>query len=253
MENEKNEKNSVIVTVPIYKTTLNSLEQFALDRTFRILAEREIIFTCPDGLDTSHYRGRYPSAKYIHFKKDYFSSVYDYSRLLLTIEFYAAFSTAQFLLIVQPDVYIFRDDLDHWTAQPFDYIGAPWPNGMHLNLQLGRYLTVGGKAVVTYVGNGGFSLRRVRKCIDLINEFPDIIGTFYSSGSNEDLFYSIVGQLSNDFILPNQVIAARFAIEIEPEHYYKIISGLAPMAVHAFERYSPAFWREKIGEWPEAK
>lgn len=246
----KKPPHSVVVAVPIYNVSLSDLEQFSLDQTFKILKDREIMFFCPDGLDITYYRGRYPTAKYVYFKKDYFVSVYDYSRLLLTKPFYEAFSNVEFLLIVQPDVYIFRDDLDYWTTQPFDYIGAPWPHGMQLNLKLGRYLRIGGKAVISYVGNGGFSLRRVQKCIDLIEEFPDVIDTFFKSGSNEDLFYSIVGQLSTSFILPNQIIASKFAIEVEPEHYYEISGELSPMGVHAFEKYAPEFWRARIGDWP---
>jgi hypothetical protein len=246
----KSGTNSVAVAVPIYKDSLSALEQFSLDQTFYILKDRETMFVCPDGLGITYYRRRYPAAKYVYFDKGYFASVYDYSRLLLSKPFYAAFSNFEFLLIVQPDVYVFRDDLDYWITQPFDYIGAPWPQGMQLNIMLGRYVPVGGKVVTSYVGNGGFSLRRVRKCIGLIDEFPDVIDTFVKSGSNEDLFYSIFGQLSTSFILPNQITASKFAIEIEPEHYQAITGELSPMGVHAFDKYAPNFWRSRIGDWP---
>jgi len=250
-EIKKNHNQSVIAAVPIFKEKLSKLEEFALDRTFKVLTEREIMFFCPDGLNISYYRRRFSNAKYIYFDKSFFSSVQDYSRLLLTKEFYDTFSASEFLLVVQPDVYIFRDDLDHWVSQPFDYIGAPWPHGMQLNLKLGRYLSVDGKAVISYVGNGGFSLRRTNQCKRLIEEFPDVIDTFFKSGSSEDLFFSIVGQLSSSFILPNQIVASKFAIEVEAEHYQKICGDVSPMGVHAFEKYSPEFWREKIGAWPD--
>jgi hypothetical protein len=251
VEIKKNHNQSVIAAIPIFKEKLSKLEEFALDRTFQVLIEREIFFFCPDGLNISYYRQRYPTAKYTYFEKSYFASVYDYSRLLLTKGFYDTFSNSEFLLIVQPDVYIFRDDLDYWVSQPFDYIGAPWPQGMQLNLKLGRYLSVNGKAVISYVGNGGFSLRRIQQCKRLIEEFPDVIDTFFKSGSNEDLFFSIVGQLSTHFIMPNQIIASRFAIELEAEHYQKICGDVLPMGVHAFEKYTPQFWRKKIGDWPD--
>ena len=138
----------VDVLIPIYKTALNAEEKFSVDRTFLVLPTYPIIFIAPEGMDISFYKEHYPTAEYQYFNAGYFKSVNDYSRLLVSEEFYQAFES-EFLLIVQPDVYLFYDGLPHWLNQPFDYIGAPWPNGLSLNINVGRFFYNGTGTPVT--------------------------------------------------------------------------------------------------------
>ncbi len=242
----------VDVLIPIYKTTFNVEEKFAVDRTFVVLPSYPISFIAPEGMDISFYQEHYPTAEYKYFSASYFSSVNDYSRLLVSEEFYQAFDS-EFLLIVQPDVYLFYDGLPHWLNQPFDYIGAPWPNGISLNINVGRFLYNGaGTPVTIYVGNGGFCLRRRKKCLSLLAEYRDVADWFIRSGSNEDLFFAFMGALSGDFVIPNQITASIFAMEIAPERFYAINGGKVPMGVHQYRQYSPHFWSQVIGKPEES-
>jgi len=98
-----------------------------------------------------------------------------------------------------------------------------------------------------HVGNGGFSLRRNQACIDLIREFPQALEYFVRTGSSEDLFFSIMGSLSSRWVLPNEMAAARFSLELKPEVYHAQMGGRAPMAGHAWWKYNPGYWLAQLG------
>jgi hypothetical protein len=236
----------VDIVIPIYKASFDVEEKFAIDQSFAVLSAYPIVFVAPQGLDISFYTTAYPNATFIYFEERYFKSVNDYSRLLVSDEFYEAFES-EFLLIVQPDVYLFHDDLPYWINSPFDYVGAPWPNGLSLNIKFGKFdLGGAGTPITVYVGNGGLSLRRRKKCMALITEHREIADWFIRSGSNEDLFFAFMGALSADFVIPNQITASLFALEVSPERFYTINGEKLPMGVHRYRDYSSDFWKPRI-------
>jgi hypothetical protein len=238
---------TVEIVIPIYKSDLNAEELFSVDRTFQVLSSHPLTFFAPAGLDVSFYAERYPIAKFKFFEKKYFASTQDYSRLLVQQGFYDAFADKEFLLIVQPDVYIFRDDLAQWLNSPYDYVAAPWPNGWSLNIKFGKFLISGeGLTITTYVGNGGFSLRRINKSKELILEYAEIANWFMQSGSAEDLFFSFMGALSINFNIPNQIKASLFSMERGAENFYHLNGGKLPMGAHAYAQYSQNFWQSHI-------
>ena len=81
---------------------------------------------------------------------------------MLSSEFYRRFSKFEYILIYQLDAFVFKDQLNYWCKKGYDYIGAPWFEGFHL--------TKTGVNIIG-VGNGGFSLRRVKTHIDLTGRF----------------------------------------------------------------------------------
>jgi hypothetical protein len=238
---------SVEILIPIYKPSLDADETFSVDRTFKVLSNYPITFFGPHGLNLEFYTAKYPSAKYKFFEKKYFDSVQGYSRLLLQDYFYAAFAEREFMLIVQPDVYLFKDDLALWLNEPYDYVAAPWPNGITLNIKFGKFLIgTEGRSFTVYVGNGGLSLRRIKTSRALIKEHDDIASWFIQSGSNEDLFFSFMGSLSLDFNMPNQIKASLFAMEVNPEYFFHLNGSRLPMGAHAYKQYSYDFWKQQI-------
>ena len=46
--------------------------------------------------------------------------------LMLSPFFYESFLDFKYVLIHQLDVFIFKDELNYWCNQNYDYIGAPW-------------------------------------------------------------------------------------------------------------------------------
>ncbi len=240
----------LIVLVPIYRPQMDPLEQYSLDVSLSILVERNIRFIGPKGMDFSLYATRYPTVPIIGFDDNIFSSIQAYNRLLLNTQFYQIFSDFEFMLILQTDAIILRDELDYWCGQPFDYIGAPWPDGLELFVNLGRFEGNNGRKVRAMVGNGGLSLRRIRKCIPLLNEFPEAIDFFNRSGSSEDLFFSFMGQLSSDFVIPNEITASMFSLELKPSNYVAVNGGELPMGGHAWWKHEPEFWRKLLNDAP---
>lgn len=234
--------SKVIVLVPIYKAELSELEQFSLGYSLETLAAREVRFMAPDSLDMSAHLARYPDIAVDRFADTCFTSVRDYSRLLMSRGFYERYASHEFMLILQTDAIVLRDDLDHWCTQPYDYVGAPWPNGIELDVRVDRFRGDAGRVVSTKVGNGGFSLRRSARCIELLDEFPEALWFFSETGSSEDLFFSLMGPLSERFTLPDEMTASRFSLELKPNEYLASNGGQLPMGGHAWWRYNMPFW-----------
>lgn len=240
-----------IVLVPIYKDRLDPLEQYSLDHSLAVLGgRRPVLFIGPEGLDISAYQARYAGMQFLAFPRESFASIPGYNRLLLSAGFYTRFLSYEYMLILQTDAILLQDDLDYWGAQPFDYVGAPWPDGVEILVNAGVFEGSRGKRTRAHVGNGGLSLRRVRKCLSLLQEFGDALDIFDRTGSSEDLFFSIMGGLSTDFILPNEVTASRFAMELKPSFYFAVNGGVAPMGGHAWWKYEPSFWQQRLPDMP---
>lgn len=230
-----------VIVIPIYKREFGALEQFSVDYSLSLIKGRHCVFVAPAGLDCGYYRDRYPQVGYEFFPAEYFTSIESYNRLLLNPDFYRRFIAHEFMLILQPDAILLRDDLDFWTAQPFDYIGAPWPDGVELTVRRDRFRE-NVRRVRALVGNGGLSLRRIGPCLALIDEFPETNAIFRQVGTNEDSFFSLLGQLSTNFIVPNEITASHFAMELKPEYYYAVNGNRYPMGVHAWGVVAPKFW-----------
>ena len=81
-----------------------------------------------------------------------------YNELLLSENFYTTFSAFKYILIYQPDSYVFRDELMEWCKEGYDYIGAPWLEDNDEQIKLNG------------VGNGGFSLRNIEKFLYIFSK-----------------------------------------------------------------------------------
>jgi hypothetical protein len=212
----------LIIVIPIYKATLDVWETFSLRRSVDTLPGRELVFIGPEGLDLSLYQQEYPQIPFIGFDPELFASIPGYNRLLLGKPLHERFADYEFMLILQTDAIILRDELDWWCEQPFDYVGAPWPQQYELMVELDRFVGDNRKHMKVSVGNGGLSLRRIAKCVALFDEFPDATRVFRHTGSSEDLFYSVMG----------------------------VNGGHLPMGAHAWWKYEPEFWRQHIPGMP---
>jgi hypothetical protein len=238
------------VLVPVYKADLDELEHYSLDQSLRVLKKRIIFFIAPENLDIAYYRKHFPGVPFIYFAPDSFASIVGYNRLLLSTAFYSRFVDYEFVLILQTDAIILRDELDDWTQSPFDYVGAPWPAGLDLFVHLDRFGGDYGRKIHVTVGNGGLSLRRTSKCIALINEFPVAVDVFNRTGSSEDLFFAYMGALSTKFIIPNEIVASHFSMELNPDYYLAVNGGQVPMGGHAWWKSAPEFWARHLPASP---
>jgi hypothetical protein len=234
------------VLIPIYKPALSPLEEFSVTHSLSFTDERECVFVAPEGLDLSYYRSLYPRLRFELFAPENFTSVESYSRLLLSPEFYKRFLAYEFILILQPDAILFRDDLDFWMDQGYDYIGAPWPDGIEITLWRDDFQGERRRRIRAHVGNGGLSLRRVKSCIGLMSEFPETHDAFVRSGTNEDSYFSLLGTQTDWFRLPDQIIASRFSIELRPEYYLSVNGHRIPMGSHGWSSVQPGLWLSRV-------
>jgi len=211
-----------------------------VDRAVAILRHGDWYLIAPQSLDMSFYEQRY-GKPIVRFPDAYFVSARSYSSLLLTDEFYAAFARYEYMLITHDDAYVLRDDLPHWLSRQYDYIGSPWPDGRD-SARPGIH----GHTVRAYVGNGGFSLRRIAACRHLLAEFREEAVEWSEKGWAEDMFFGVFGELSQQFVLPNMRVAAAFAWETSLPRMHDLCEGQLPMAIHAYLRKDPEFFMDTI-------
>jgi hypothetical protein len=240
--------SQVVVLVPIYQAQLSELEHFSLRHSLaKLQPGRPVRFIGPEDLDFSRYAADFPGVPFLPFDREAFASVQGYSRLLTSRAFYQRFAHYEFVLILQTDAILLKDELDVWCGRPYDYVGAPWPDAIEMFINLGKFEGAFGRKIRSHAGNGGLSLRRIKKCIGLLDEFPEAVEFFQRTGSNEDLFFGVLGSASLDFVIPNEFTAATFSLELKPEYYHGINGQRAPMGGHAWWRYNPAFWLDLLG------
>jgi uncharacterized protein DUF5672 len=138
----------VAVVVPVYRDTLTPDERVSIRHLDRYLGSYDRYLAMPErlsfGID-GYADKRFPDR--------FFTSKHNYSRLLLTREFYRAFSAYDYILIHQLDCLVLSDELRFWCGRGYDYIGA-----VHTIADL-----------PPCVGNGGFSLRRVASFLAVLN------------------------------------------------------------------------------------
>jgi hypothetical protein len=236
--------NSCAVTIPIYKPELTPQEHANVAASIRNLQGFDIYLFAPESLDIHYYESSLGLNKVVRFPNIYFDSIQGYSRLLLSDLFYESFQAYSHLLICQPDARVLKPELGFWIEQPYDYLGAPWPNGFELTLHPKEIDLPEGIKCKTFVGNGGFSLRNIKNCQALFAEYNSIRADWLQHGHAEDLFFGFVSTLSKKFRLPNLMIAATFSHETEPEYLYKLIGNQIPFGCHAHDSYAKSHWKK---------
>ena len=206
--------SAIAIVMPVYRPRLDDPVLATVDRAIAILQRGDWHLVAPMSLETSFYEKRYGKA-IVRFPDVCLGSLQKYNRLLLTDEFYATFAQYEYMLVIQDDVYVLRDDLAYWQARQFDYIGAPWPMGIESVLRMSHKPGIHGHTVTAYVGNGGFSLRRIAACRQLLAEFAEEAAWFRKHDNSEDMFFAVFGQFSQQFTLPKSARGCRVRLGVE--------------------------------------
>ena len=158
------ENTKICIVVPVYKefNLLSNQELISLRQLFKVLGGYKIFLVGPEKLQYDSYlreaKKQNVSLKVKRFSNKFFNSIKGYNRLMISADFYNKFKRFKYMLIHQPDAYVFRDELKYWCNKSYDYIGAPWFEGWHLS----------SSSKIYGVGNGGFSLRSISACIRLL-------------------------------------------------------------------------------------
>lgn len=190
---------SCVVIIPIYKNVPAREECASIRQTFRVLGRHDIVFVTHQDCRLDEYRkivsSEQGTMRVEFFDKGYFDSVQHYSDLCFSEGFYLRFRQYEYMLICQTDAWVFRDELDYWCGRGYDYIGAP----IYFPYSHTRFTQI-----FYGVGNGGFSLRRIQHCLDIIHANPNrvflkpgILAKIYWYGFlyNEDYTHDITKRL----------------------------------------------------------
>ncbi|WP_407429637.1 DUF5672 family protein [Arcticibacter sp.] len=259
-------KNKVAITIPFYKETLSDFEEISLKRCFEVLGKYPIIIFKPASLDLSWLVSKNSHIRLLNFHDSYFSDIQGYNRLMLSEHFYHQFLEFEYILIYQLDAFVFKDELMYWCSKNFDYIGAPWLTDYkypdifkrmkeHILQIIHIYFNIKEKSNSLYpslrqfrnsVGNGGFSLRRVKKFYDVCKNQKELIDYYNQNDHhffNEDVFFSLeINRKIKHLRIPNYKLAAKFAVETFPQVGLQINNHDLPFGCHDWDRFSD-FWR----------
>lgn len=242
-------------------------EKLALKHLDRFLSRYPRFFVAPHANEIA-----YPGFDRMLFPSHYFGSQEAHNRLLLSEEFYDAFSGFDYLLIHHLDSLVFADSLEDWCRKGFDLVAPPWIPGSDLPW-----------CKSPAVGNGGLSLRRVaafqnvlrsserwrtpefyrnRRASDrgwlpgaaralagwrfhfrFANGIRQEIDAHLRNRQNEDRFWWKYGRkYFPDFKIAPVDTALSFGFEANPRSCYELNGRRLPFGCHAWERYDKAFW-----------
>ncbi|MDR2534048.1 MAG: hypothetical protein LBC81_04655 [Tannerellaceae bacterium] len=255
------QENLVQVLIPVYKSDISVLEERSLRQVYAILGEVfPMVIVKPESLNVDLWIEKYPKLTAVSFPNACFDGVAAYNRLMLSAAFYERFSSAEYILIHQLDAWIFRNELEQWCVEGYDYIGAPWLKKPAYNLpvvsQIMRLCYLFDKFrgrpnkqdLYNKVGNGGLSLRKVQSHIRVANERASEINRFVSQKRshlfNEDVFWASVPEFS----YPDVNKSLRFSFDKYPRLSLKLTGGVLPFGCHGwYSRKMRRFWRDVIG------
>lgn len=154
------------------------------------------------------------------------------------------------MLLIQTDAALLHGDLEPWLQMQYSYIGAPWQGEDWLpEVQAyanKRWNLPTDTTPLPSVGNGGASLRRIDHFIRARLAYK-LKGAreadWLAAHRQEDVFWTqVLAPAMPFFQLPDVETAARFALETQlPSDENSL-----PMVVHAFRKYHPEYWVDKI-------
>ena len=255
--------HKIAVVIPFYKQHLTKYEKIALTQCFKILPKYPIFAIQPQHLTLPGEVNNYSLTKSICFANDFFVNIAGYNRLMLDAHFYKEFLDYDYILIYQLDAFVFKDDLEYWCNNGLDYIGAPWlrskdyPNILKAAVSSGlqflarrydikKHGLPSKKQFDNNVGNGGFSLRRVKAFYDICIVNREKIAAYNNRPThhyNEDAFWGIeVNRKKKILNIPDYKTALKFAFELAPARAYRLNDQQLPLGCHAWDKHID-FWR----------
>ena len=227
---------SITIVVPLYREFTLS-DTISLDRLFSLCSEKfNIVAVCPESFNKDI---KYNFSSIERFPDEYFKSTVTYSDLLESYTFWSRFSTYEYILIYQTDCFLIEDKIEKWASLGYDYIGAPivstnarWKNP-------------------PCVGNGGLSLRKASKFLDMVSSavFEKHKTELMESTNREyeDLYFLQTCSKFFKIDVPNFKLASMFACDMNPDILLGSKPKILPMGVHAFDKNIP-YWSKIIQE-----
>jgi len=260
--------SNAAIVIPIYKEfdNLSKTERKLLSKIKNVFVNRKIFIVLPKSLNKSFQS--YEQFQAISFDDYFFENKFSYSKLLCRKEFYQAFNNFDYVQLIQPDCWVFEDKINHFANLGLDYIGAPWMEGGFDGFPQKK---------LWKVGNGGFSLRRVKTFLSILDEIENspkgrmrvfnshkkgMVGIIKNFGirnnlkhyikeaPGEDIFWThYIPQVfsEKDFKIADPITGARYSFEVHPRFLFeKVTNGKLPMGCHNWRNNEPDFWSSYI-------
>jgi hypothetical protein len=277
LKDQVREKEVAIVVPLSFRSDLNESEKISLQHLEYFLGEYDHYFLAPQSL-----RFKYQRFPIERFKDDYFGSTDAHTHLCLSKDLYRRFVDYDYILMYHLDSLVFNSNLSEWCKLGYDFIGAPWIKGPDL-----PWLEENG------VGNGGFSLRKVKSFLKLLNSgvpwrrfdaipkrgdgpgeinrfryikkasrniIPGLnniqrhIEVYIRKSRHDDKFlYFYAKKYYPEFAIAPIEVALRFAFEANPRICYELNNHQVPFGCHAWEKYDREFWLPYILSYKSAK
>lgn len=273
-------KNMCCIVIPVYKEKLSQDECISLMQCLNVLKNYDIYIITFNELNLQNYISIFDKSqkklRCQYFDKQYFVSTQSYNRLMLNKDFYKKFDSYKYMLIYQLDAFVFKDCLIEWCNKGFDYIGAPW----FVDYDTSEIINI---PFLEYSGNGGFSLRNIKKMYKLLSmnifgirtfdEFYKInkkrqwirniirMPIFYKNWLCEQkkniwqlapiaedvLIVKCARQFYANFKIATAQEAIPFAFESKPHYLFRLNDNKLPFGCHAYKRYNnDVFWKKYI-------
>ena len=242
------------IVIPVYKTELDCVETISLNRLNTVIGDKnyDVYLVCPTDLDTTNYFKLFSNLKIKTYSPDFFKSTASYSQLCISYDFYNDFSDYKNMIIYQLDCYLFSDNIQAWCDRDYDYIGGPI-----LSTDCG-WDTVKknqGNEYKPYVGNGGFSLRK----IEVFKEITDPAGEFRTRYElTDDKLKNVIfeykyfcNDLFNLFKLytPTWQQSLYFCLDMSVDIVFNNMNWKGfPMCAHAVDK-NIRYWKNVIPEF----
>ncbi|MDD2418972.1 MAG: DUF5672 family protein [Bacteroidales bacterium] len=257
--------NTVAIIIPVYTTTLSEHEKNSLLQLGKVLGHFPLFVVKPESLDAGFLLKMLPEISFKSFPDKFFNGIKGYNKLMLSPLFYQEFKQYNYILIHQLDAWIFKDNLEYWCSQGYDYIGAPWIKRDIYNKPIVKqYMQIIGKIKKTLsrpdkqilynkCGNGGLSLRKVSSHLEASLQCNHIIQEFTSKKRfhmyNEDVFWSVIVNqyYQNKFKYPHYMVALGFSFDKYPAYCYKLNGNNLPFGCHGWSKKEMyPFWKNHI-------
>ena len=271
------DEKELAVVIPIYRVELESFEILSLKFNQKRFDGKKVFLVAPNKLkDNPEFTtlANNIGAEEVFFPGKFFEDILGYNKLMLNFDFYNKFNAYEYILICQLDALLISENLESWTKNKYDYVGAPWviktTNAIELNS----------------VGNGGFSLRRVRKFLEVLSSKKFVFRNsdylnltvrcglrniillklldnmllrrlnlsplpifLYFFKMNEDFFWSFFAKFFvENYSLPDPEDALLFSFELHPRECLELTKGVFPVGCHAWQRYDRNFWEQHLPE-----
>lgn len=264
----------VVVVIPVHSPDPSPGELVSFSQCFSILNKYPIVVVAPDKMNLEKYKEAVADFKTITIPQVWLSGLLAYNKLKVSAFFYELFNQYQYLLTYELDAYVFTDELQYWCNKGYDYIGAPWFEGLASPVS----------DTIIGVGNSGFSLRNVQSCLRLlkrvrylkaarafwfksrlqalirfskilsglkkylhIQSMTELEQLFFDNELNEDFYWTrSVEKAFDDYRVAPIDDACKFSFDVNPSFLFKRNDGRLPFGCHAWERYEPDFWKPFI-------